>query len=261
MCHAEADDKPMDAEQGKRLKEVLDEWEKSSKSVREMHYRFTQTEDDRTFQTKTVRKGQVFVKMPELIRIDLTEPSGEATYVIYLKRQIHLFRTFDKYEGVLPLSEEYGFPEHPEKYPRKDFVESLLGWELESIMPAIMLQPPLGAAHGKSGFRLNKEDENWIYLDAKPQTKESRCDLKRYQVVLDAKTYQVRRIWFEMPNGSRIWYDFEKSIRSQIHRSRPRRFARACRKSGKESGLQTRTRNHRGGTFRIELRLPANEAS
>jgi hypothetical protein len=203
-----ADEAPAEAKQTERLKQVLDEWEKAASSVKEMHYHFTLTKDDRTFGTKTVTTGQVFIKMPELIRLDETDAKGETTYYLYEKRQLHCFEPESKTERIFPLSEEFGFPEHPEKYPDKggDF---LLGTCLEGGSRQY-LRVPLREMEANCDLRLTKEDKNWIYLEFTPRSPEYMVGIMRYVVVLDAQTYQIRMLWHQRVDDNRVQVDIEK---------------------------------------------------
>ena len=205
-CHA--DETPADTKQTERLKQILDKWEKAANSVKEMHYHFTLTVDDRTFETKTVTKGQVFVKMPELIRLDWTDEKGDTAYYLYEKRQLHYFDPKSKTECIIPLPKKFGFPEHPEKYPPKG-IDWLLGAFLEAGSRHF-LRVPLREMQTNCDLKLMKEDKNWIYLEFTPRTDRHEADFSRCMIVLDAQTYQVHMLCYQLPNRNTTRIDIEK---------------------------------------------------
>jgi outer membrane lipoprotein-sorting protein len=195
-----------------RLATVLRDWEKAANGVREIHYYFTETVDDRAFQTKDVTTGQVFYKKPDLVRIDWKPAEGEPRQLLLQGRKVHLFSARDKVEVIYPLPKEIGFPEHPERYPKdKGLVLHATGAFLEG-MAFGYLALPVDQLKQSCAVRLKSQDEDWIVLELEPRGREMKADFIRMQVTLHAKVYQLRRLWFEQGNGNTVRLDVEKAV-------------------------------------------------
>ncbi len=210
-------DPPAKDKPNPRLKAVLAEWQKATQSIRQLHYEFVRTEEDTTFNTEVVSTGQVYFKKADLFRMDTRSKNGETEYLFVAEAKLHQFRNRDKTEVVEPLSEgfkkaPFQYPERPEK-PR-GFWESWLRFRLEFwTEPLAMLcqQFPIRQWEKHCHVTLKREDENWIYLEIKPRTPCFKADFQRMEVVLNAKTFHLRRIFFEQPNGSTVTTDVEKA--------------------------------------------------
>lgn len=199
-----------------RLKAVLAEWEKATQSIRQLHYEFVRTEEDTTFNTKVVATGQVYFKKADLFRMDTRSEKGETEYLFVAEAKLHQFRNRDKTEVVEPLSEgfkkaPFQYPERPEK-PR-GFWEALARFWLDFWTEPLAMechQFPIRQWEKHCDVTLKREDENWIYLEINPRTQTFKADFQRMEVVLNAKTFHLRRIFFEQPNGSAVTTDVDK---------------------------------------------------
>jgi len=67
-------DKPKD---DARLDAVLQDWERATTHLRDMHCQFVMTTEDRTFGDKTTAHGELFFKNPDLLRVDVKNDKGE----------------------------------------------------------------------------------------------------------------------------------------------------------------------------------------
>lgn len=56
-------------------------------------------------------------------------------------------------------------------------------------------------------LKLDKEDENYIYISIQPRFEADLLEFKRAQMVLLTKTLLPRRLWFEHVNGNEITWD------------------------------------------------------
>lgn len=203
-----------------RLKTILNAYDKASQAIREIHYHYTQTEDDPIFGTKEHATGQVFYRKPDLIRIDWKSVKGETRYFVCQDRKLHLFSIQDRTEQIFPLPKEFGFPEHPEEYPKEEFLWKVAGGSMERLAMQY-LQLPIHELEKNCQIQLTTENKDWIALWIKPRTERFRTQFQQIQVVLNAKTYQVQRVWLEEPNGRRIRIEVEKAVINPTERITP----------------------------------------
>jgi outer membrane lipoprotein-sorting protein len=192
-----------------RLEAVLRGWAKASDAVREAHFTFTQTTKDKTFERTEVRRGEVFFKLPGLIRVNVADDKGRPTDVYLLAgRDLHLFDYKTRTERIIRLGGEFGPPEKPDKYP-KTFPGRLGGQVLEQASWPI-LGLPVRQLRSRFDVRLAKEDQFYSYLDLTPRAPADKAELQRARVVLNRDGLWVRQFWVEQPTGCEVTWDFEK---------------------------------------------------
>lgn len=73
------------------------------------------------------------------------------------------------------------------------------------------LQLPIHRLKQHCDLQLKREDENWIYLEIKPRTPRYKADFSRIEVVLNAKTFHLKCLFVEQPNGNTVRTDVEKA--------------------------------------------------
>jgi TIGR03009 family protein len=190
-----------------RLEAVLRDWAKASEAVREAHVQFTQTTKDKTFERTTVQRGEVFVKLPGLVRVNFRDKEGELTEVaLVVGRDLHLFNFKARTEQIFQLPEEFGFPEASDRYPKR----APGRWGGQMLEDWVFLGLPTRDLARRFDVRLAKEDQYYTYLDIQPRTKGDRDNFRRARVVLNRDGLSVRQFWFEAPNNTEVTYDFPR---------------------------------------------------
>ncbi len=200
-----------------RLEVVLREWAKANDTTRSMRYRFTQTEIDLNFDNRVVKKGEVQLLKPDLLRIDVGDP-GNRMILLVTEETIHFFEPADKTERVYPRARRSRF--HSDKTPQRSFLDSLTGPPEGVVWFEAMRQHIYWHLAGLVGFpvpdltrlcdlRLMKEDNWYIYLDLQPRRPADKSVFKRMRVVLMKDHFRVRRIWYEHADGNTTTLDFE----------------------------------------------------
>lgn len=197
------------AEAEARLNAVLEQWAKASDAVVESHFKIRMTSLDRITEESQSTSMEVFVKKPDLMRIDRTDGKGVLTSAtVYKDHKVHWFECAQRTHTFYTLPEGFGFPEHPDRYP-DGFFSWFQGMLLEQSC-WLAFGPPVRDLKACFDLHLAKEDEFWLYLEIKPRKERDRCKFKRIQVVLERKTSWVRRIWLEQPNETTTTFDFER---------------------------------------------------
>ncbi len=202
-------------EQPDRLKTILAEYEKASNAIREIHYEFKRTDTDPIFKQKTTGTGQVTYRKPDLVRIDEKMEKEETSHFLFMDRKIHLFNHLRKTEMIFgPLPKEFGYPEHPEVYPKSDgFWGNLLNPGVWLVGPASLYLPlPIRHLEQTCQLRVTSEDEHWICLVVKPTERGMKGSFEQMEVVLNAKTYHIRRVCLYEPTGRMVCVDVEKAV-------------------------------------------------
>jgi len=63
-------------------------------------------------------------------------------------------------------------------------------------------------------IRLDQEDDAYVYLMLLPRTAKTRQQyVSRIRVALDRKTFRMRQVWKEGPNGSTVTWDFDTPVK------------------------------------------------
>ena len=199
------------AEADARLDAVLREWAQASDVVRESHFKIRVTAADPVLDTTTDSGVEVFVRKPDLMRVDFKDAKGNFQHSFVCRgRTIHQWDASRKEERVTSLPPEFGFPEKPERYP-DGFLNSLLGKGLEWLS-WLSFGPPVRDLKARFDLRLTKEDDSRTYLEIKPRRPRDRRDFSRIQVVLESKTFRIRRLWREQSDGVETTFDFEPPV-------------------------------------------------
>jgi hypothetical protein len=194
------------AEADARLDAVLREWAKASDAVHEAHFTIRISERDSITEEKSTSSMEVSVRKPDLMRVDYKSQKSGPAWFIYKDRTVRLLSSSEKKDRFYTLSDEFGFPEHPDRHP-DDFLSSIGGGFLEQVC-WIAYGLPVGDLKSRFDFRLSKEDDNYIYIEIEPRHKDGWMPDNRMQVVLNRKTYQIRRLWIE--NSTETTYDYER---------------------------------------------------
>jgi TIGR03009 family protein len=200
---------PVDAkpEADARLDEVLREWAKASDAVKEAHFKIRVTQRDTTTEKTSTSSVEVFVRKPDLMRLDHKNEKGDRDWIVYKERIVRWLTSADKADRSYPLSEHFGFPEHPERYP-DDFFSRMGGGILEQIS-WLAFGLPVRDLKMRFDLRLSKEDDNYLYIEIKPRNNKDCADFEQMRVVLNRKTYQVRQIWKD-DAVRETTYDYER---------------------------------------------------
>jgi hypothetical protein len=203
---------------GLRLETVLREWARANDAIRSARYRFTRTEHDLAFDTRTVTKGEVQLLKPDLLRVDLGFP-GERGILLFTKKKIHFFNPAAKTELVYPKPTDRSF--HGEKTPERSFLTSLKALQTEVLWQEAFQQQVFWYVAGFVGLpvrdlpqrfdvRLTREDTWYAYLDIQSRRPKDKSYCERRRVVIRKDNFRVRQIWCELPNGNTRTLDFYK---------------------------------------------------
>src|SRR5207302_300055 len=65
-----------------RLRSLLNDWANANDRVKEMHYRFRLTREDHLYGSKKVWQGEVFLKRPDLLRVNVNDAAGKWKWVL-----------------------------------------------------------------------------------------------------------------------------------------------------------------------------------
>jgi RNA polymerase sigma factor (sigma-70 family) len=193
-----------------RLEAVLCDWAKASDAVRETHYKFTQTTKDKTFDRTEVRRGEVFFKKPDLLRVNVVDEKGKPTEVLlWEKRALHLLNFKERNETIAPLPPDFPYQGRPNPSPKTFWGRFAL---LSDLGPIVwpFAGFPVRQLETRFDLRLAKEDQYYSYLDLTPRTPADKAFFQRARVVLNRDGLWVRQLWFENPNNSDVTYDYEK---------------------------------------------------
>jgi hypothetical protein len=196
------------AEADARLDAVLREWAKASDAVHEAHFTIRISERDSITEEKSTSSMEVSVRKPDLMRVDYKSQKSGPAWFIYKDRTVRLLSSGDKKDRFYTLSDEFGFPENPGRHS-DDFLSSIGGGFLEQVC-WIAYGLPVGDLKSRFDLRLSKEDDNYIYIEIEPRHKDGWMPDNRMQVVLNRKTYKIRRLWVKQPNSTETTCDYER---------------------------------------------------
>jgi RNA polymerase sigma factor (sigma-70 family) len=198
------------------VQEILRRWTEADQRVRESHWRFERTINDRTFGQKIVSKGQTSIKKPDLFRVDIQNKDGGMEEILLGESgRLHRFDFRQKCEhiGSLPKDLSLGLL-HPEGYrPARRTTKILfifeINWEmLNQEFSWTVLGPQPRTLPSLFDVHLVKEDRWYLYLEITPKDSEDKKSLKHARVVLDRDSYQVRQHWWELPNDNSVCIDY-----------------------------------------------------
>jgi TIGR03009 family protein len=196
-----------------RLKAILAAWEKANQSIQEIHYDFTRTDVDTTFNTKKVATGRVVYKKPDLLRLDEKETTGETTHWLVADGKLHWFVGSRKTEQIYHLPKDSTFPQFSEPdWKDKGFWEKLFIFAVTESTALLYLNYPIRQLEQNGEVWLKSEDENWICLTIKPHSPRFKNRFQQMEIVLNARTYQVKRVWQEQVNGFTMRIDRENVV-------------------------------------------------
>jgi hypothetical protein len=196
------------AEADARLDEVLREWAKASDAVKEARFTIRLSNRDQTTDVVSTSDMEVFVRNPDLMRLDYKDQKGGRNWFVYKERAVRYLTSADKLDCYYPLSDRFGFPEHPERYP-DDFFSRLGGGILEQFS-WLAFGFPVRDLKTRFDVRLSNESDYYLNIDIGPRKNRDKLDFTRMRVVLNRKTYQVRQLWIERPNATEITFDYER---------------------------------------------------
>ncbi len=199
-----------------RLEAVLHEWAKATESVRETRYKFRLSARDKTFERTTVRRGKVFFRKPDLLRVELTDEKGKPSETwLVADRALHRLDYERRTHTIYPLSRafHFHFPQKPAGRPN-----AFTGWFEQPLQRASWLFVGLPVRHLlepqlddlRFDVRLAKEDQYYSYIDLGPKTPADKTLFERARVVLNRDGFWVRQLWFEQPGGNEVTVDYER---------------------------------------------------
>jgi hypothetical protein len=193
-----------------RVQKVLEEWARVNERTRPMRYTFRRTDKDPTFGIKTVWRGKVLYKQPDILRVDLLDAKGKKEgSAVFTEKRIHLYRFNPGQTVSLSLPEDRTF------MGRKTRHHTGWGGLVESVSRSLRQQyfyfyAGLPALELPELFDIElKEDRHYRYLTLRPRRKEDKAYFTRLRVVLQRATYRTRQLWMESADGSETTIDFD----------------------------------------------------
>jgi hypothetical protein len=193
---------------------ILREWARASDGIHSVRYRFTQTEDDRIFNTRKVRKGEVQLLKPDLLRVDLDIPHRR-TILLFTKDKIHFFNPDRKTESIFPKPADRSFlGESTPARSLMDFFRLILSGVafqegFQQWVYWVFAGLPVRDLTQRFNVRVTKQDAWYVYLEMQRGPLDSSF-INSLNVVLQKDSHRVRQLWYEHRNGNRTTIDIEK---------------------------------------------------
>jgi hypothetical protein len=199
---------PSTPKEEERLGAIFTGYEKALLARKGIRYRFKRTEFDPAFDTRQVFSGEVVLNNPDLYRVELRDGKGQlAELYAWNGNEIYDAKFHRKETNVFQASctrDSDDAKRHNQYLDgfRKSLTGLYVGLPVEEVKTMFYI-------------RLEKEEKDWIYLELLPRTTSMKASYSRMRVVLDRKTFRIRQIWCEQPNGSAVTSDFEEPIKEK----------------------------------------------
>jgi hypothetical protein len=191
-----------------RLEEVLLGWAGANARMKQFRRTARMTVEDRVLRSVETGSLDVYYCKPDLLRVDWKDEKGNPKCVLYCKgKEVHFF-SGGRENGYRRLSDAFGFPDNPERYPNT-FLDRVTGALLDQAS-CLAVGFPVRTLRDRFDVRITKEDEHWIYLELRSRRSRDKEWYDLVQVVLHRKELWVRRLFFRQPNKNETTYDFDK---------------------------------------------------
>jgi TIGR03009 family protein len=175
-----------------RLDALLLRWEQELNKIQNLEAQVVRTDKDRTFGQVVVLKGVAKYKKPNLGLLQLVKVGGKPEeFEKFICTGTYLFQ-------YSPATKIIWVHELPRPKP---------GQVADANFMALIFGMRAADAKARYNLQLTKEDENWIYIQVTPTRAEDKADFQRAQLVLNAKTFLPRRLWFEGVNQNEQTWD------------------------------------------------------
>jgi TIGR03009 family protein len=193
-----------------RLEAVLHRWAQASQAIQEARFGFTQTAKDKASERTEVRRGEVFYKRPNLLRVNVRDEEGRPTETFLCEdRALHVLNFRERTETIFALPPD--LPEDGKQAALPNAVRGRLAHLFDfAFEPWSLVAPPTPRGGPRFDVRLAKEDQYYVYIDLAPRTPADRAELQRARVVLNRDGPWVQQLWVEHPNGVEVTWDFDK---------------------------------------------------
>jgi hypothetical protein len=180
-----------------RLAAVLREWKVEQRTSVEWHRKFTWTDRRRDpLEGKRVNKvyqGELFVKAPDHLRVDLRDPQGRAFLtMLCVGDEARFYQFGEKREVIVALTSDFRMPERV--FGAVEKKRTWVGSMLEALTWPVF-GPPLTRLEGRFVLRVEKEDDDWTYIRLEPVHQSWWLPDDEWQVVLSRKKRWLRRVW------------------------------------------------------------------
>jgi hypothetical protein len=186
--------------------DVLVEWAKAQSAVRQSHRIARVTVRDQVAGTVEKSSLELWYRKPDLFRFDDRDDKGRLKESVYcFGRDAHI--VFNDTEVIYHLSEAFGFPEKPERYP-ETFRGSICGVVLERLS-LLADNLPVQRLRERYDVRRIHRDAHWIYLQIRPRSAKDREEFRLMEIVLAPKDFRVRRLFIRQPGAIDVVYDFD----------------------------------------------------
>jgi TIGR03009 family protein len=202
-----ADGKPAPED---RLTEVLRRWHEAAMKVKTLTCDLTRTEVDSTFNTTKKFAGRVSFLSPNLFQLEMRK-QGEPTEV---ERFVCDGKNLYGYYPDEKRIQAYSLMP-PEDTPR------LLRLFPDATVTMGSLIGGLDATEAKRRFdwKLVKEDQFYLYLEATPRTEQYRKEFLRMRLVLNKDTYLLRQLWMQQTESREVTWDVA-TIKTEVKMDR-----------------------------------------
>lgn len=191
------------------LDQVLANWERAMSGMNSFVVQCTLTTLDKTFQSNDVYEGSAKYLKPDRASLELR----------------HKIKA-DRWKRWICSGTDFFDFVPGEKIVRQHKLQARAGQGLDGNFLSFVLG--MKADEAKKRYQLTlapppKGDTWYHYIDVLPRDPRDKADFARARLVLLAKTYLPRQLWFEEPNGNEQTWDFP-----QVHPNvalRPEEFA------------------------------------
>lgn len=177
-----------------RLDALLLRWAGEMGKIDSLEAQCTRMTKDKTFQDVEIFEGRAKYLKPNMALLEMQKKGKADVFEKYICSGTFLYE-------YVPASKVIRVHELPPSKSGQvaddNFLSFLFGMKAED-------------AKQRYDLKLTKEDENWIYLEILPRVPADKADFQRAQLVLSAKTFLPRRLWFEQPNGNEITWDLPR---------------------------------------------------
>ncbi len=183
------------ADAGKRLDELLTQWEQRMKGLNALVAVLKRTEIDNVAKTKEEYRGQLKFLRPDRADLTMQKTTNPQVYERFLSTGNFLFQ-FDPKQKVIRA---YPLPQRAPGQPAMDnsFVGFLAG---------------MSAAEARRRFDLTllKEDQWYAYIEVKPRLADDKAEFSLARLALLKSTMMPAEMQFVPPNNSVIIWTIEK---------------------------------------------------
>jgi TIGR03009 family protein len=176
-----------------RLDALLLQWEARMKGVQGLVAECVRTETDAVTNTQEVFQGTAKFLRPNRAALEMVKKSNPAIFERYICTGTYLY----EYRPQNKLVRIHQLPAPPpggQQQVEDNFLAFLFGMKAEE-------------AKRRYTIRLMGEDQNYCYLEIKPNYAADKADFSKARLALFNTTFLPREVSFQQPNGTIVKWD------------------------------------------------------